>query len=157
MAHKDQNQKQKKIQFRTPRIIKIAIWGIIAVIATIAVIIIAWPESKPPAKKTAGVAMAMKEILYCAGDYDFTDLDVIKNPQKIIPIEKDCWTKVVLPTEVCFDGKPLVNMELMLTDGKFFIITPTKRPHLGQLGNRRILIVRGQKEVGVWTIDFEKS
>ncbi|MBI5306320.1 hypothetical protein HZB04_01920 [Candidatus Wolfebacteria bacterium] len=105
---------------------------------------------------TAPTVAQIAEISYCVGDYDYTNLDVIKTPQVKIPIEKDCWTKVVLPTEICFNGKPSVVMELRLTDGRSFIVTPTKRPHLGQLGEKRILIVRGQ-EIGEWTIDFEKK
>lgn len=92
MPHKDQNQKQKQIKFQTPKIIKIVIWGAIAVIITM-VIVLLWP-SAPPAPPQDKVALV--DYPFCAGGkiYDLRG----KTAQVTFQLHPTCWSGwVMLP------------------------------------------------------------
>lgn len=104
MAHKDQAQKQKKIQFQTPKIIKITIWGVIAVIAIIIGILL-WPETpSAPTKTLAATASVMPDYPLCP-DTDNKDFYLNdKNKSATFRVLLSCWSpKVNITAHTDFD------------------------------------------------------
>ena len=130
MAHKNQDEKLRKIKFQTPKIIKIVIWGVIAIIISISIGIWIWTVAKKESKETKTsvvAASALPDYPLCAdGEYDFSNLDIKKVGKVEFPVRDYCWAKVTLPSKDCVTHDPVVEVRRVWDDGTADIDGPNR-------------------------------
>ena len=159
MAHKDRDEKLRKIKFQTPKIIKIVIWGVIAIIISISIGIWIWTVAKKESKETKTSAVAAQtatDYPLCAdGEYDFSNLDIKKVGEVIVKVSTTCLANVVLP-DSCWQSDPSVDVEKIWADGSKSYDGPNMVV-IGKNNRKRIFFVRGLRESGIMKITFEKQ
>ncbi len=159
MAHK-QDEKLRKIKFQTPKIIKIVVWAVIAIVIIIMISIGIWisiinNEGKEIKTSAAAVQTATDYPLCADGEYDFSNLDIKKVGEVIVKISPTCLANVVLP-DSCWQSDPSVDVEKIWADGSKSYDGPNMVV-IGKNNRKRIFFVRGLRESGIMKITFEKQ
>ncbi len=139
------------------KVSKVPVWtwwisGGTAVLMSVIIMIVLWPESKPSAstKTSAAAAQTATDFPLCAdGEYNFSNLDIKKVGEVKFPVKNSCWVKITLPSKDCVTHDPTVEVRRVWDNGTTDIDGPNR---VVQSRTGRIIFVKSLREDGVYKI-----